>query len=275
VRIPLLTACRDPRLLGATIRWRPKQLEMLSLFGDDAYSVVVAAAGRQGGKSSGAAATGIWNCTMRDDLDAILPRGRRRYVLVAAPGEAQSREFIRVAAGMVEASPVLAPLATVRSDEIEFILASGRRTVIRALPANPRTVRGMSASLVIGDEAAHFAKDDQLNNDAAMIEALEASTSVVRNLGRMILISTPGGEVGECFRLFTAAPDGLMDRAVAIHLPAWELNPDLDSDEWRDPKRQLLGDDSFEQEHGASFISGSGQFFDLRSVEFADGPARP
>jgi phage terminase large subunit-like protein len=212
---------------------------------------------------------------MRDDLDQILPRGRRRYVLVAAPGESQSREFVRVAAGMIDGSPLLRSLATLRSDSVEFNLPSGRQTVIRALPANPRTVRGMSASLVIGDEAAHFNKDDQLVSDAAMVEALEASTSVFRVLGRMILISTPAGEVGEFYRLFTAARDGLIDRAVAIHAPAWELNPDLDSDEWRDSKRQLLGNDAFEQEHAASFISGAGAFFDLRGVAFADGPARP
>jgi hypothetical protein len=55
VQIPLIDAITNPRLLGATVRWRAKQLEVLRLFGDDDLHLVVCAAGRQGGKSTMAA----------------------------------------------------------------------------------------------------------------------------------------------------------------------------------------------------------------------------
>jgi hypothetical protein len=57
--------------------------------------------------------------------------------LIAAPSESQSRELIRVAAGMVEVSPVLRSLATIRAEEILFDLPSGAKTALRALPPTP------------------------------------------------------------------------------------------------------------------------------------------
>lgn len=277
MQIPLLDACVDPQLLGADIQWRPKQLDVLRLFGDDNLRLVVVAAGRQGGKSSMAVATAIWSSTCRDDLSALLPRGRTRYALIAAPSESQSRELIRVAAGMVDASPVLRSLATVHADEIRFRLPSGAQTAIRALPANPRSIRGMSADTCIGDEASHFNREDQLNNDQAMIEALEGSMNSFSAHGKekLLLLSSPRGQQGRFYELFCQARDGLLDGAAAVHAPAWELNPALDTDEWRESKRQLLGEDGFLSEHGAEFVAGGGQWMDLRGVELADEPWPP
>jgi hypothetical protein len=277
MRIPLIDAVTNPRLLGATITWRPKQLEVLRMFGDDDLRLVVCAAGRQGGKSSMAVATAIWGATCRDDLDELLPRGRTRYALLAAPSESQSRELIRVASAMIEASPVLRSLATIRADEITFALPSGARTALRALPANPRSVRGMTASIVVADECAWFNREDQLNNDTEMLLALEASMSVFDAHGKskLCLLSTPRGHQGRFWDLFCQARDGLLDAAAVVHAPAWELNPALDSEEWKESKRRLLGVDGFLQEHGAEFTVGGGQFFDLRGMEFEDGPARP
>lgn len=276
--VPLVKACQDRQLLGATLQWRPKQLEVLDLFGDDALRLVVVSAGRQGGKSSMAVATAIWGATMRDDLDQLLPRGRTRFALIACPSEDQSRELIRVAAGMVDGSPVLRGLATVKADRIDFALPSGAKSAIQALPANPRTVRGMTASIVIGDEAAHWQSDAAgVNNDMRMIEALEGSMSVFDAHGqsKMLLISTPAGEIGRFFELFRDVRDGVLHDAAVVHAPAWTLNPRLDNEDWKESKRRLLGVDGFDQEHGAVFTTGSGQLMDLRGVEFADGPARP
>ena len=276
--VPLVRAATDRRLLAATLDWRERQLEVLDLFGRDDLRLVVVSAGRQGGKSSMAVATAIWGATMRADLDRVMRRGQVRYILLAAPTESQARELIQVAAGMIDASPVLRGLASVKADRIDFALSSGAKTAIRALPANPRSVRGMTASLVVADETAHFNSDAAgVVNDARMLEALEGSMSVfdAEGLSKLILISTPSGESGRFFELFRQAEDGTIADAVAVQAPAWELNPALDSEEWRESKRRLLGVDGFEQEHGARFIAGGGQLIDLRGVEFADGPVAP
>jgi hypothetical protein len=277
--VSLTKAVSDRRLLGATLEWRPRQLDLLKLFGRDDLRLVVAAAGRQGGKTSAAVATAIWGATLRDDLDGEMRRGQIRYALICAPREDQARELIQVAAGMIDASPVLRALApVVRADRIDFTLPSGARTAIRALPANPRSIRGMTASLTIIDEAAWLNSDDSgVANDVKMIEALEGSMSVfdAKALSKLILISTPAGEQGRFFELFRQVEDGVIPNAAVMHAPAWELNPALDNEEWKESKRRLLGVDGFQQEHGAEFVAGGGAFFDLRGIEFEAGPAQP
>jgi hypothetical protein len=261
--------------LGAQIEWRPKQLEVLAVFGGPVGTVVLSA-GRQGGKSSTAMATAIHNAAMRPDLDAVLPRGRTRFVLVACPAEHQARENIAVGAAMIDASEVLAGLAKVSADRIDFELPHGARAAIRALPANSRSVRGMSASLVITDELAHFNSEAMgPANDRRMLEALEPSMSAFGDRPKLIAISTPYGQSGAFWEMFSGARDGLLPNSVALQMAAWELNPALDSDGWRDGRIAAMGLDLFLQEHGAEFTIGGGAFFDLRGVEFEDGPVAP
>ena len=273
--VSLVAAAKDRRLLGASIDWRQPQLDVLEVFGGPIGKVLLAA-GRQGGKSSMAVATGVHNCTMRPDLDGILPRGRTRYALIGCPSEDQSREDVAVAAALIDASDVLRPLAKVSADRIDFALPNGAKSAIRALPANSRSVRGMSASLVIADELAHFNSEAMgPANDRRMLEALEGSMTPFGELAKFIGISTPYGQSGEFYRLFQLALDGLLPDAVALQMAAWVLNPSLDTDAWRESRIASMGLDSFLQEHGAEFTVGGGSLFDLREVEFEDESASP
>jgi Terminase large subunit, T4likevirus-type, N-terminal len=275
--VPVLRFAQDKRLGAATLTWRPVQLQWLEAFGDDSLRVVIGAAGRQAGKSSMCACCGLWNAVARDDLDAIVPRGRVRSVLIASASDDQARELLRIAAGMVEASPVLRELAEVRASTITFRLPSGAVTELRSVATNPGTVRGRVASMVIADELAHMSSDvASWNADAKMIEALEGSTSTFVDASKLIAISTPSGETGEFHRLFTEARDGVIPNARALHEPAWTLNPALNSDAWRESKIRLLGLDGFRQEHGAEFVTGGGQFFNLAELRFElPSPAHP
>jgi hypothetical protein len=279
VNVSLTKFATDKRLGGATLTWRPKQLEWLEAFGNDDLRIVVGAAGRQGGKSSCAVVTAIWNAAARDDLDALIPRGRVRSVLLVSASDDQARELVRIAAGMIEASPVLRELATIAERVITFRLPSGAVTELRSVANNPATVRGRTASLVIGDESGQWNSDAAgWNSDERMIEALEGSMSVFDGVAKskLILVSTPNGETGAFYRLFQAARDGSLPDAVALHAAAWELNPTLDSDAWRESKIRLLGVDGFRQEHGAEFVVGGGSFFTLPELTFElDGPAHP
>jgi hypothetical protein len=272
VIVRLLKAATDPRLLGS-IDWWPRQLELLgSLDGDERLHVW--AIGRQAGKSSLAAAAAVHNVAMRDDLDAMVPRGRTRYALVACPAEDQAREFIRLCAALVDASPALRSLAIVKADRIDFSLPSGGRSAIRAMPANSRSVRGLSASLIVLDEFAHFSDTAGPSSDEAMYTALEPSTRVFRDAARVLVISTPFGETGKFHDLFTQASNGLLPSARAVHAPVWKVDTSLD-EAWMDARRVELGEDVFRQELGAEFVAGGGQFFDLRGVDFEDAPAAP
>ena len=65
----------------------------------------------------------------------------------------------------------------------------------------------------------------------------------------------------------------MLPSARAVHAPVWEVDTTLD-EAWREARRTELGEDVFRQELGAEWISGAGQFFDLRGIPLEDGPAR-
>lgn len=271
--ISLAAAAADPALLGGTLTLRSRQAELLATL-DGAERLHVWAIGRQSGKSTLGALAAVHNACLRPDLDAILPRGRTRYVLSAAPSEDQAREFVRLCAAIIDGSPLLAPLAEIKADRIDFTLASGARSAIRAMAANSRTVRGMSASLIVLDEFAHFQDTDGAASDERMYAALEPSTRVFGDLARTLILSTPYGEGGKFHELFIAAQSGLLPSARAEHAPVWAFDDSL-GEAWRDAKRIELGEDTYRQEFGAEFVAGGGSFFDLRGVVFEDGPAAP
>jgi phage terminase large subunit-like protein len=274
VRVSLLDAACDPELLGGTLTPWPKQIDLLRGLDDAAVRTHLLAVGRQSGKSTLAAMLAVHNAALRPDLDDMIPRGRTRYVLVASPSEDQSREFVSLCAGLIEGSPLLGPMAEIKSDRIDFRLPSGAHTAIRALAASSRTVRGMSASLVVIDEFAHFTDTAGPASDERLFAALEPSLRVFRDAARMVVISTPHGEVGKFYELCQAAEAGTLPGARLTVAATWEVDTSLD-EAWRERKQAELGEDVYRQEYGAAFVAGGGAFFDLRDIELAGGPWRP
>ena len=122
------------------------------------------------GKSTLRAMLAVHNCCLRDDLDALLPRGRIRYVLVAVPP--RTRPGVRGArAALIEASPLL-DFATIKVRPDRLRAPFGRALQHQRIPANTRSVRGMSASVVIADEFAHFSDTAGPASDKRMSAAL-------------------------------------------------------------------------------------------------------
>jgi hypothetical protein len=279
--ISLGRAVRDPDLLGGSVGWWPAQLELLDSLDSDAQLHIWAIA-RQSGKSTMAAALSVHNACLRPDLDAVLPRGRTRYVLVGAAGQDQSAEFIRVCAALIEESPLLAGLASVRAERIDFAIPrTGPRgdrwtakVAIRAMPANSRTTRGLSASLLVLDEFAHAGDTAGPGGDAQLYAALMPSLRAFGARARTVIISTPNGPSGKFYELHEAASGGVLRSARARQASVVEIVPDVDA-AWLDARRAELGEGLFAQEFEAAFVDAGGSFFDLSEVEFADEPVAP
>jgi len=273
--LSLAKACSDKRLLGAAIGWYPAQVELLASLDGDVQTHLWAI-GRQSGKSSMAAAAAVHNAALRADLDDVLPHGRTRYVLVAAAGQDQATEFVRVAAALIDESPLLAGYATVRSERIDFSIPrtgpdGGRwmaKTAIRAMTTNSRTIRGLSASLLVLDEFAHT------ENDAQLFAALTPSLRAFGARAKTLICSTPNGRSGEFFRLYEAASGGVLTSASVWQAGVNVVVPGVD-EEWLEARRAELGDALYSQEYLAEFTDSGGSFFDLSEVEFADAPAAP
>ncbi len=280
-RIRLSAAVRDPMLLGAAISWWPAQLELLDTL-DGPEQLHIWAIARQAGKSSMAAGASVHNAAMRPDLDSMIPHGRTRYVLVGSAGQDQSVEFIRVCAALVEESPLLAELAVVKADRIDFRIPrtgpGGERwvakTAIRAMSSSSRTTRGLSASLLVLDEFAHLIDTAGPGGDAQLYAALLPSLRVFGAKARTLIISTPNGRSGKFFELFEAAAGGALVSARVWQASVSEVVPNVDQS-WLDARRAELGEALWAQEFGAEFTEAGGSFFDLSQVEFADAPVAP
>ena len=104
VPVPLSVAVRDRRLLGGLFeRWWPRQLELLdSLEGPQRRHLWCL--GRQSGKDVMVAALALQNAALRPDLDAILPAGILRSILVCCPRQDQAIDFIGTCAAHVARS---------------------------------------------------------------------------------------------------------------------------------------------------------------------------
>jgi len=275
--ISLKQAATDRRLFGTVHPLHGPQLRLLELMGGDAMLAVIAV-GRQSGKSTAACLTALWNATCRPDLDAVLPPSDERFVLVLATDQEQARLTIRRCAGMLERSPLRALIADVTADQIVLKIRREdeiRRVVIRAMPTRSAGLRGPSASLIVWDEAAHAQRDTGGPADERQLEAAMAGCLMAfGTAAKQVWISTPNGESGRFFEMFRAAEAGVLDSAVCLTAPTWEMRPDLPQS-YFDAQRAQLGEDGFSQEYGAQFVSSGGAFFDLREVVMEPGPCPP
>ncbi len=115
--------------------------------------MVIAAAGRRGGKTRCAAAGAIHNLLLCPELDALVAPGERRYAVSIANNQAQARIFLDHAHALVKASPTLAgEIVSVTANQIEF--RGGR--VLAAFPCTARGARGWPISYLCLDEFGHF-----------------------------------------------------------------------------------------------------------------------
>lgn len=262
-------AVRDPKLLG-TVRWYPRQLAILdSLAGPERRHI--AELGRQSGKGLMFSALAVHNACLRPDLDAVLPPGITRDVLVCTPRQDQAAEFVQTCAAHVAASPLLRGRAEVQAQEIRFD-NGGHRARILALPANARTIRGYRASLVIYDEMAYLDEAGGPGSAEALWRALTPSTRPFGADGRIVCSSTPNGTRGKFADLVQQAENGWQN-TVYHHAPTWDVVPV--SPEEREEWKSELGQAWFDQEYGAERVEGAGAFFDLANIPLADGPALP
>jgi hypothetical protein len=273
--ITLVQAATDPQWFGSYVPWWDRQLEWLNELEDPRARLHLACWARQTGKTTLVAILAGWTSCCRPDLDVVLPRGRTRFVLVAAPGLDQSREFVNIVKGIIEGSPIVSSMATFGADKITFALPGGYKSCILAVPANAKTVRGKSASLVIFDEHSQFDLSAGPGSDERMFRALRPSLRRFGALGKIVSISTPDGESGTFARLFKEATSGVLATARASKAAAWDVDPSYDELQ-KQSDRAELGEDGFLAEVAAEFITGGkGAFFNLEGVKFTDAPALP
>lgn len=266
----LLAACDDERLFAFPL-W-PRQRDLLAAV-ETGPRLHTWALGRRSGKTTMAALCGLWDCTLRPELDKRVRRRERRHAVAVATNARQARLVIAAARSIVEGSPLLAPLLESESDD-ELVFSTG--ATFSAFPCTSRGGRGWAISTLILDELAHFV--DTEGNSAAE-SVWRALTPGVIQFGpdaRIIASSTPWGSDGLFSETFQRASSGEIEGAVAQHATTQEMNPTIDAswlaaEERRDPE-------SFKSEYLAQFVGSGGAFFEAENIAAAitlPGELRP
>jgi hypothetical protein len=170
----------------------------------------------------------------------------RDPVVCVAPSQRQARELmLKVATYVKEMSPA-PPLE--EDNRLSMTLASGAR--ILALPADARTVRGLSPKAVLIDESA-FCPDD-------LYVSLRPMLAVT--MGRLYLLSSPFGRRGFFFNVFDkAAPSWELIKVPASDCP--RISPAFLAEEL-----EALGSWRFRQEYQCEFVENVDSVFSYDQI---------
>jgi hypothetical protein len=151
--------------------------------------------GRRSGKTLIMSALAVFLAALNDYRGRLGP-GEKATVLLLSADRRQSRVSLRYVKGLLQGSPVLAPLIETETKE-SIELTNG--TVIEVGTSSFRSTRGYSLAAVLCDEIAFWnVEADSANADSEVITALRPALA---NLGGLLLcISSPYARRGALFQ---------------------------------------------------------------------------
>ncbi len=196
-------------------------------------------ASRQIGKSFAAACECVRDCYMNPGTMWV----------ILSNGERGALEFMEKIKQWVEAFELVIAAEEIQRDGAEALLksaevrlANGSR--IMALPANPATVRGFSANLILDEFAFH--KD----SNAIWRGIYPSITNPLKRQLKVRVLSTPNGQANKFYELWTDDGSAWSRHKTTIHdAKAAGLNVDLE-----DLRRQAGDADTWRQEFECAFI---------------------
>jgi len=189
--------------------------------------------GRQTGASTAAAALAIWTTVYATNVN----------VVVVSPSLKQSTEIAtkaRVGLRTLGARLVQDSTSTLR-------LANGSR--ILSLPGTARSVRGWTAKLLILDEAAFITP-----------ETFTAARALVATGGRLVVQSTPAGEVGD-FHEIATSDDSEWARITVRSDEVSTIAP-----EFLAAERRAMSPDAYAQEYECTFGKAGATLFSVDRI---------
>jgi hypothetical protein len=255
-------------LLGA-VPFHPRQLDVIDLV--ESHPQAFVAAGRRSGKSRIAAAVAVHSLLLSDRLDGFMTPHEPRFAVVVANSEDQAQIVRGLAVSLVKSSPKLRRRLV--GESATTLVFQGNR-ILKVLPCNSRTIRGLPASCVVLDEMGHYLSETEGPAVARRIwEALTPAVGQFQGEGRVLCVSTPGDAGGLFEELFLKADAGEMSGAVAFSASTLEMNPGMTA-EFLEAQRAALGPDGFAREYEARFVAGGGAFFDPDDLRDVTGRRR-
>jgi hypothetical protein len=180
--------------------------------------------GRRSGKTRAMAVLGAWLAALNDH-SAVLAPGERAVLPILSASVWQAGKSFQYLDGIFTNVPALASMVTNKTADT---LSLANAVDVECRPANFRTIRGVTAIAIIGDEVAFWRSENSLNPDKEILDA--GRPSLATTGGPLICISSPYAKRGELWnahrRDYGAAGDPLILVAKA---PSRALNPTLPS----------------------------------------------
>jgi hypothetical protein len=247
------------------VAFYPGQQQVLEAWANSGKRKALLALGRRSGKDLMGAVTAIWNATVPDYSPYLRP-GEQRFIVVVATREQQAREFVRTVRELLSSAPdpdLRAVMDADASTQDEVVFKTG--VTLRAMPCSSRSTRGLAISLLVMNELASFSTaEDGWNAGRAVYRALIPSTSQFKELGYVLLLSSPLWASGVFHELYQAGRTGADPEIYVERRPTWECNPNISRESL---ESEFLADpESARVEYGAEFAQGGGAFLSAIAV---------
>jgi hypothetical protein len=233
--------------------------------------------GRRSGKGLLAAIAALHNAVV-EDYDGYLRPGEARYILVVATRQEQAQAFVQTVRELLEQAPdhnlsALVDQQASSAEQVTLRTGSGN-VIIRAMPCSARAIRGLPASLIVMDEAAHFVTETEGFQAArAVWRALSPSLAQFGAKGYAMITSTPLWPSGWFYDSFTAGESGADPALFVVRKPTWEMRDAAEGivDKLVITRESLDGEfaadpEGARVEYGAEFLGGIGAFLDATNV---------
>lgn len=203
-------------------------------------------AGRRAGKSRLLADLATWTAYRQPGASVVL----------ISAGETASLRVLADVAALCR-SPLLAGSV---ADELKATVRLSNGSTITSFPASMRQIRGVSADLLIIDEAAFVPRD-------IWTSALPTIADRVRAGGKVILASTPWPVSDSWFKEFWERGKNGDPNVASWHLPS-SVNPNIGDAELADMQAAMSADE-YAREIEARWTSEQGSYFSPEEIELA------
>ena len=153
----------------------------------------------------------------------------------------------------------------------ELVEIDGSRFYVAIMPSNKRATRGTAAPVVVLDEFAFLGTEESesANSDKEILAAAKPAMSQFKETSKLLVISSPLGEVGEFHKHvennigLEGDPKYRSERILAVEGPSWEWNPGVSEEETHELERDP---DIHAREYGAKPSGAEGVAFDRKDV---------
>jgi len=203
-------------------------------------------AGRRAGKSRLLALLATWTAFRKPNASVVL----------ISAGEAASLRVLADVGSLCQ-SPLLAGSV---ADELKATVRLTNGSTITSFPASMRQIRGVSADLLVVDEAAFVPRD-------IWTSALPTIADRVRSGGKVILASTPWPVSDSWFREFHDRGRNGDPNVASWHLPS-SVNPNIGDEELADMQAAMNAEE-YAREILAEWTSEQGAYFSAEEISAA------